>query len=232
MGNQVNHTLEKLREIQSTPEGQASLELEMRKFIAREQRSDTRAIKFWSSKRAEVIRVKVKKLLEKSPSINSGDLSTPMLAPNLKSSDFDDLVANGFSAMRKLDHRKIFRDESIEFDNENFVENGLKYTLIFGLGCAYRISLAENEVFTEKKSDDNFIHSENTAQEFLLNRGFREIEYGVFLDTKNISKVCLKPDGIYGYTHSLEHGDYLEMHLNFIPEVSLLAHLLKKTHLI
>jgi hypothetical protein len=48
--------------------------------------------------------------------------------------------------------------------------------------------------------------------------GFKH-PYGEYHNEKGNQKICLKPDGIYGYTvGSAIGGDYMEMHLNFIPD--------------
>lgn len=43
--------------------------------------------------------------------------------------------------------------------------------------------------------------------------------HGEYHNERDDAKICLKGDGIYAYTiGSTEFEDYLEMHLNFIPE--------------
>jgi hypothetical protein len=77
--------------------------------------------------------------------------------------------------------------------------------------------------------------TENT-EKILESLGFfNEIDgymfpYGEYHNEKDSAKICLKPDGIYGYTiGSNEFDDYLEMHLNFIPEdEEMLRYLIKR----
>lgn len=54
--------------------------------------------------------------------------------------------------------------------------------------------------------------------------------HGEYFNSDQTQKVCLKGDGIYAYSvGTYANEDYLEMHLNFIPEdVNLLKTLLKR----
>ena len=51
-----------------------------------------------------------------------------------------------------------------------------------------------------------------------------------FYDISQTKKICLKPDGIWAYSVGSHPGeDYLEMHLNFIPQDEIiLSYLIEK----
>jgi hypothetical protein len=53
--------------------------------------------------------------------------------------------------------------------------------------------------------------------------------HGEYYNENQSCRVLLKGDGIYAYSiGTYENDDYLEMHLNFIPERDLLETLLKR----
>lgn len=76
----------------------------------------------------------------------------------------------------------------------------------------------------------------DTTEKVLEELGFKNewdgyvFPYGEYHNEKDDAKICLKGDGIYAYTiGSHEFDDYLEMHLNFIPEdEEILRYLIKR----
>lgn len=73
-----------------------------------------------------------------------------------------------------------------------------------------------------------------TAEKILEELGFEEMRHGEYFDESGYRKVVLAPDGIYAYTVDRnsamdDQPDYLEMHLNFIPEEKdILTYLIKR----
>jgi hypothetical protein len=59
--------------------------------------------------------------------------------------------------------------------------------------------------------------------------GFKH-PYGEFHNEIGSQKICLRPDGIYAYSiGTIVGGDYLEMHLNFIPDdLEILEYLIRR----
>lgn len=72
-------------------------------------------------------------------------------------------------------------------------------------------------------------------EDYLASVGFTERQWGIWVDALDRQEIHLKGDGIYCYSTdrgSFHGGPYLEMHLNFIPETTILDYLLKKIHFI
>ena len=76
---------------------------------------------------------------------------------------------------------------------------------------------------------------ESVAENVLTDLGFMEERHGVFYDKDGRHKVVLAPDGIYAYSvdrnssHDELQPDYLELHLNFIPDNrDVLTYLIKR----
>ena len=54
--------------------------------------------------------------------------------------------------------------------------------------------------------------------------------YAEYYNKDQTAKICLKGDGMYAYSVDSFAGDYLEMHLNFIPQdLEILEYIIRKT---
>lgn len=75
---------------------------------------------------------------------------------------------------------------------------------------------------------------ESIAEKAIIELGFEEVRHGEFFDDTGNRKIVLAPDGIYAYTVDKNSAhdaqpDYLEMHLNFIPQnQEILTYLVKR----
>lgn len=73
------------------------------------------------------------------------------------------------------------------------------------------------------------------VETYLESIGFSERDWGIWVDSLDRHEIHLRGDGIYCYSidRGSVYGDpYLEMHLNFIPETTILDYLLKRIHFI
>jgi hypothetical protein len=72
----------------------------------------------------------------------------------------------------------------------------------------------------------------NKLDKTLAKLGFHATSSSEYSDLKGDKKIVLKGDGIYAYSIDrgfVEDSDYLEMHLNFIPDdMKVLTYLIKR----
>jgi len=72
-------------------------------------------------------------------------------------------------------------------------------------------------------------------EDYLKSNGYTETQWGIWTDAMERKEIHLKGDGIYCYSvdRGSVYGDpYLEMHINFIPQVTILDYLLKGLYFI
>ncbi len=72
-------------------------------------------------------------------------------------------------------------------------------------------------------------------EDYLRDNGFISVGLGIFEDIDGTKRVELKGDRIYCYSleRSSVYGDpYLEAHLNFIPETTILDYILRKIYFV
>jgi hypothetical protein len=76
---------------------------------------------------------------------------------------------------------------------------------------------------------------QDDIEDYLKSVGFRETSWGTWTDVLDRKEIHLKADGIYCYSvdRGSVYGDpYLEMHLNFIPQTTILDYLLRGIHFV
>jgi hypothetical protein len=87
----------------------------------------------------------------------------------------------------------------------------------------------------KKIEEISFRIVQDDMEDYLTTVGFVERQWGIWVDALDRQEIHLKGNGIYCYStdRGSVYGDpFLEMHLNFIPEITILDYLLRKIHFI